>query len=136
LNAVLKLDRVVGSLDSTVAGGDARLPDFLNSASARVGVILECSLDIVADVLLFLSCDFQGFGRFFRSRQGSVGKLQPTGGIGRKLGFLFFPLASGLRHLEQIGQGGGNLARRFRMFGIIQKLHDFFVYGRKGITSR
>jgi len=110
--------------------------DLLNPASARLSIIVEAAFDVAADTLLFMTGKFQRFRCFVRCRQGSIGQFQPTGGIGRELGFLFFPLASGLRHLEQIGQGGGNLARRFRMFGIIQKLHDFFVYGRKGITSR
>jgi hypothetical protein len=39
-------------------------------------------------------------------------------------------LASGLRHLEQVGQGGGT-SRRFRMFGRIQKL-----YGRLNTAIR
>jgi hypothetical protein len=93
------------------------LANFFNPASACLSIIAESALDVVSEALLFLSRKLQSLCSFFRSRQGCVGQLQPAGSISSD--FLFFLLASELRHLEQVSQGRGNLAL-FRMFGILQ----------------
>jgi len=118
-------NRIVGTL-GFYRRGMGCLPDPLNSASARFGVILESALNIVSDAFLLVSRKFQGFCSLLCSGYGRVRKFQPTGGVPSN--FFFFLLAYGLRHVEQLGQGWGDLAP-LRMSGIIEKLYGSKEYG-------
>ena len=60
--------RIVSRFDALVAGSDARLPDFLNSASARLCILLESPLNVISNMLLFLARQLKGFCGFLGSR--------------------------------------------------------------------
>ena len=58
--------------DELPAPNEWRSSDLLDSASTRLGVIVESAFDLVPDVLLFQPRKFQRLLGFLSSREGSV----------------------------------------------------------------